>query len=135
MKHFFIFSIIILSFLHLSSVYAISSKQWCWTKQVNPLEKKSVNPSNGGANWGYCKLSGSGSNEKIPYRVYLETSNLNAAGSSGTFYLTMFGEESQSEEIILTQTGFEPGSTTIVKILAKNVGDVIKIRLRNGGFI
>lgn len=100
---------------------------------MNPLEKKSINPSNGGANWGYCKLSGPGSNEKLPYRVYIETSNINAAGSSGTFYLTMYGEESQTEEIILTQTGFEAGSTTIVKILAKNVGDVIKIRLRNGG--
>ena len=128
------FLLIILEFYLPFFVFSASSKQWCWTKPTTQIEKKAMSTSSGGQNWGYCKTSGLGSNEKVPYRIFIETSNINAAGSSGSFYLTLFGEESQTEEIILTQTGFEPGSTTILRVLGKNVGDVIKIRLRNGGF-
>jgi len=34
---------------------------------------------------------------------------------------------------LLTSSGFEQGITTIKKVAMKNVGDIKKIRLRNGG--
>ena len=45
----------------------------------------------------------------------------------------MFGEEGYTDEILLTSSGFMQGSTTIVKFQANNIGDVNKIRIRNGG--
>lgn len=113
-----------------------SSKQWCWT---TPSPSKShskafTNSIKGGSNWGYCAITGPGSNENIPYRIYVDTSNLISAESSGIFYITLYGEENQTDEIMLTQNGFEAGSTTIVKILGRNVGDVVKVKLRNGGW-
>lgn len=129
----FIFLLFHFSFLVLSS----SSKQWCWTKPaINFTEKRLVfNAGKGGSNWGFCAINGPGSNENVPYRIYIETSNLITSSSSGIFYITLFGEENETDEIVLTQSGFEAGSTTITKILGRNVGDVIKIKLRNGGVV
>lgn len=45
----------------------------------------------------------------------------------------MFGEEGYTDEILLTSSGFLQGSTTIVKFMASNIGDVNKIRIKNGG--
>lgn len=134
MKLFYICLLIFLSLNFPFSAKGSSVRQWCWTKPITPLQSKSIPSSNGGLNWGFCSSSGPGSNEKVPYRIYVETSNLNPAGSSGTFYLTLYGEENETEENLLSKSGFESGSTTIVKILARKIGDVIKIKLRNGGF-
>ncbi len=127
MKFYILFSLII-------SAFSIAEKvqNWCWTKPMKPSEKKLISPSNGGPNWGFCG-SGSAKDEKIPYRVYVETSNIVNSGANGNFYITLYGEEGKSEEILLTSNGFVQGSTTIVKIIANNIGDVNKIRLKNGG--
>ena len=65
--------------------------------------------------------------------MFIETSNIKGAGASGQFYITMYGEEGYTDEILLTSNGLGQGSTTIVKFQANNIGDVNKIRLRNGG--
>jgi len=45
----------------------------------------------------------------------------------------MQGSEGKTDEVLLTSEGFEEGTTSILNVVAANVGDVSKIFLRNGG--
>lgn len=131
MKFFILLFFLLLS---LSTSYS-DNHRWCWTRPQFPFSSSnshSTPASNYEApNWGWCKLSLS--NEKIPYRIYVETSNLDGLSSRGPFSLTLFGEKGDSQEVTLTKQGFTPGATTVIQALANNVGDVVKIVLKNNG--
>jgi hypothetical protein len=45
----------------------------------------------------------------------------------------MFGSEGETDEALLTNEGFDEGSTAILDVVAANVGDISKIIVRNGG--
>jgi len=45
----------------------------------------------------------------------------------------MFGSEGETDEVLLTNEGFDEGSTAILDVVASNVGDISKIIVRNGG--
>ena len=83
-------------------------KTWCWTTPVKKSEQSAWNPAIGGSNWAFCASEGGGKkgvSGRVPYRVFVETSNIAGAGSTGQFYLTLFGEEGKSEEFLLTTSG------------------------------
>ena len=109
-------------------------KPWCWTKPVKNPEKNPVSPSNGGINWGYCKSSKKNDDgDRIYYRVSVVTANLDGAGSQGQFFIKLFGEEGQTNDLLLTSNGFQKGTSTVKQVVASNVGDLKRIRLRNTG--
>jgi len=95
-----------------------NNKTWCWTKPVK-TDKFQLDPRNGGENWGYCQAGGKGT--------------IDTAESADSYYLQIFGEEGRTSEILLTNEGFQLGSTTIIKEKAVNVGDLTKLRLRTSG--
>lgn len=76
---------------------------------------------------------GTTSDVKIPYKIYVVTPNIPGSGAQGGFYLVMFGSEGETDEVLLTNEGFDEGSTAILDVVAANVGDINKIILRNGG--
>jgi hypothetical protein len=47
----------------------------------------------------------------------------------------MFGSEGETDEVLLTNEGFDEGSTAILDVVASNVGDISKIIVRNGGIL
>jgi len=94
-------------------------------------DKFQLDPRNGGENWGYCQAGGKGS--KILYTISVDTGTIDTAESADSYYLQIFGEEGRTSEILLTNEGFQLGSTTIIKEKAVNVGDLTKLRLRTSG--
>ncbi len=116
------------------TLQAGADKPWCWTKPVKNPEKNPVSPNNGGINWGYCKSSKKNDDgDRIYYRVSVATANLDGSGSQGQFFIKFFGEEGQTNDLLLTSNGFQKGTTTVKQIVAPDVGDLKRIRLRNTG--
>ena len=103
---------------------------WCWTKPIKS-DKFHLNGKLGGENWGYCQAGGKAS--KILYTISVDTGTVDTEETSDNYYLQIFGEEGQTSEMLLTNSGFQQGSTTIVKEKALNVGDLTKLRLRTSG--
>lgn len=110
--------------------YCLASQSWCWTKPIHP-DKFHLDPKLGGENWGYCQEGGQAS--KIPYTISIDTGTVDTEETSDSYFLQIYGEEGQTHEILLSNSGFQLGSTTIVKDKAMNVGDLTKVRLRTTG--
>ena len=106
---------------------------WCWTKPLKGNEKKNLKKSMGGLNWGFCTSDSDPRNQKVNYKITVNTANIPEAGASGSFYITVFGENGSSKEMQLSSNGFSIGESTVIKLNGKNVGDVNKIKIRNGG--
>jgi len=109
---------------------------WCWTHPVKDVSE--IDHDEGGVNWGFCQLpevnsDGTTENVKIPYKIYVVTPDIDGSGATGAFYITMQGSEGKTDEVLLTNEGFEEGTTSILNVVASNVGDISKIVLRNGG--
>jgi len=49
---------------------------------------------------------GTTENVKIPYKIYVSTPDIEGSGASGSFYLTMFGTEGKTDEVLLSAEGF-----------------------------
>jgi len=49
---------------------------------------------------------------KVPYKVYVTTPNIDGSGADGSFYITIFGEEGKTDELLLSNNGFEEGVVT-----------------------
>jgi len=45
----------------------------------------------------------------------------------------MTGTDGESDEVLLTSEGFVEGTTSVLNIVAKNIGDVNKIIMRTSG--
>ena len=107
-----------------------NQKPWCWTKPVKP-DKFPLDTKYGGENWAYCQAGGQAS--KIQYRVSVDTGNVDTEETTDSYYLTIFGEEGHTNEFLLSNSGFQLGSTAIIKEMALNVGDLTKVRIRTSG--
>lgn len=120
----------ILFLLILLPTISCADKTWCWTKPIHP-DKFQLNTKLGGENWGYCQANGKAA--KIPYVISIDTGIVDTEETTDSYFLQIFGEEGQTSEFLLSNSGFQLGSTTIVKEKALNVGDLTKIRLRTSG--
>jgi hypothetical protein len=106
-------------------------KPWCWTKPS--LEKNKIWDTEkiGGNNWGFC--ADDKQEKKIPYKITVETSSIKDADSRGTFFINLYGEEGNSGPLTLTTSGFQLGTTFVKRIMARKIGDITKIVLKNSG--
>jgi len=43
---------------------------------------------------------------KIPYKIYVSTPNIEGSGATGAFYLSMYGTEGKTDELLLSSQGF-----------------------------
>lgn len=116
------FLILLLNF----SLISCNSKPWCWTKPVKS-DKAVFDSKTGGENWGYCQ-----NQQKVAKTIYtigIETPNIDGSASADSFFITLFGDEGKSTELLITNAGLAAG-TFITKVASKNIGDLTKIKLR-----
>jgi hypothetical protein len=116
---------------HAGSLENSKIKPWCWTKPS--LEKNKIWDTEkiGGNNWGFC--ADEKQEKKIPYKITVETSSIKDADSRGTFFINLFGEEGNTGPLTLTTTGFQLGTTFVKRVMARKIGDITKIVLKNSG--
>lgn len=60
----------------INEVEIASARPWCWTKPALGDPSFILNESNGGINWGFCKLGTISTMKKKDFYVYIATSQL-----------------------------------------------------------
>lgn len=81
LKHLTMIYLLLFSF-NISIVKAIneveiaSARPWCWTKPAIGDPSFILNESNGGVNWGFCKLGTISTMKKKDFYVYIKTSQM-----------------------------------------------------------
>ncbi len=60
----------------INEVEIASARPWCWTKPALGDPSFILNESNGGINWGFCKLGTISTMKKKDFYVYIATSQI-----------------------------------------------------------
>ena len=104
-------------------------KKWCWTKPLIGEDLKTIDDSKGGINWSYCDPKFA--DTQLTYRLQVDSDNLKGISGLGVnLYITLSGTEGESNEIHLSN-GNPPND--LIKIHAKYIGDLNKIKIQNKG--
>jgi len=91
----------------------------------------SLNPKNGGMNWGYCRpIPKTGA--VINYNVLIQTSKLENSETTSTIKGVLYGDSGKSDEFVLGEK-FERDSTVKKVITGKDIGKLHKLALKLEG--